>query len=336
MAESIASRNIFDLLQDDAPDAEVSFNIRPVVEKKPQAATKTAAQADKKKAPSTEQRPKTTQRREGNRDGAPRAPRDRAPRDGAPRDRAPRDRAPRDGAPRDRAPRDGAPRERRPRDFTPRDAGDNADSAKPRHHHQSNDPPRGRARDAEYSSGSRRTYDRHSGTGVEDSEKKIKQGWMGDDMKVVSDEKAATEEAHADATEDASAPVVEAVAEPEDTTKTLEEYLKEKLESSTLKDVEKKEVREINVGVDSSLLKSSHALEKKEELFYVGKAPVKSKKQPKNKREKTQIDFEPRFAPLERQRRNNREDRDRDFGRNRRNHGPSLNVNDESAFPSLG
>ncbi|OMJ14125.1 hypothetical protein AYI70_g8078 [Smittium culicis] len=311
MAESIASRNIFDLLQDDAPDAEVSFNIKPVAEKKAKAPAKAAAQPEKSKAPVANQRAKNTQGRSGNRDGAPREYR---PRDGAARENRPRDQSNREFTPRDNN-----------REFTGRS----------RQNNDSRDRTRGRGREGGAPSGNRRTYDRHSATGIEDSEKKSKMGWMGDDSKVIKDQEVAASEAHADAAEAAEAQP-EAIPEPEDNTKTLDQYLKEKLEKAAIADAEQKQIRKANEGVDASLLKSNAVLAKEEELFYSGKSSAsKAKKQSKTQREKTQLEFQARFAPTERQKRNQREDRDRNFGRNRRTHN-NLNVNDESAFPSLG
>ncbi|PVU93764.1 hypothetical protein BB559_003176 [Furculomyces boomerangus] len=294
MADSIASKNIFDLLQDDAPDAEVSFNIvKPAAPKQTKPVAKpTAAPTEKR-----QQAPRSTQSVRGSHRGPPRD-----------------------------SNRDFAPREQSDREFQGR-----SQQGASRSRGQGG---RGRPRGA--GGEGRRAYDRHSATGLHDSEKKTKQGWMGDDQKVLKDGEVAAEQAVKDAEEGASTPAEP--VEPEDTTKTLEEYLKEKMEKVKLVEGERKETRKANEGVDSSVLKATSVLVKEDEQFFVGKGQQKAKKQTRTQREKVAVEFTATFAQPERQRRGPRNEARGGRGGNTRGQRrtETLNVNDESAFPSLG
>ncbi|PVU95555.1 hypothetical protein BB561_001741 [Smittium simulii] len=293
MAESVASRNIFDLLKDDAPDAEVGFNIpKPTTDKPVKAAAKPQARPAFQNERSAGNTGSTNQRRGGSR---PQGQSRNFDRDAAPSGRDFSD---------------------KPKTFGSRSRGQ---SNFPRRR-EDGDAPRGR-----------RQFDRHSGTGIEDSEKKIKQGWEGSDSAVVKDQQEATEQAKVDTlAEDAETPAPE---EPVDNTKTLQEYLAEKM--TKLQVQEQKEVRKANEGVDKSLLKATEVLIKEEESFFVGKSVSKAKKSTKTQREKVHIDFTPKFAPIDRPRRGERSERGGKFG-NRKPRTAAIKVNSEAEFPSLG
>ncbi|KAI8394153.1 uncharacterized protein BYT42DRAFT_553547 [Radiomyces spectabilis] len=184
----------------------------------------------------------------------------------------------------------------------------------------------------------RREFDRHSGTGLVDSEKKEKQGW------------GHAETAEAEAAADSISPkdpaaadeaTAEAAAEPEEVVKTLEEYLAEKANKS-LK-VSLPEARKPNEGADDGKWKDAVAFSKTEEpeLFATKE---KAKKAEKPRKEKQFVEIEQRF-----QERNTRggfrgndrrggERRGRGNGRrgNRQSNGPVVNLQDTAAFPSLG
>ncbi|KAJ2860095.1 hypothetical protein GGH94_005722 [Coemansia aciculifera] len=185
-----------------------------------------------------------------------------------------------------------------------------------------------------------RQFDRHSGTGLVDSEKKEKQGWLGSEKDLVTDGAEATQEAKKDQEGVAAAPVVK--EEPEEVIKTLDDYMKER-ESASVDT--KRTLRKANEArVDQSQLKGQVALDKKDEDFFAPIATQKSRKQ-KERKEKVFVDIEQRFAD-ESSRRGafrggprggaggpqNRGGRGA-FAANRG--GNRVNINDESAFPSL-
>ncbi|PVV01612.1 hypothetical protein BB560_003963 [Smittium megazygosporum] len=303
MAESVASRNIFDLLKDDVPDAEVSFNIS-----KTEPANKAKAPVKQASKPAASGAQKT-ERGSGS---------SRGQRRGAARSAGGEGRAPR-GFVRDSTPgdRDGSDRPRGSSRGRPRPQGDSR-----------------RGRNAGAPSGGRRQFDRHSGTGLVDSEKKTKQGWLGDDEAVVKEGEEAEKQAVNDNAEETSeAPVPE---EPVDNTKTLQEYLKEKMEKLQVASADKN-IRKPNEGTDKSLLKSSKVILKEVEQFFIGKPATKAKKQPKVQREKVRVVLDTKFIPLEESHR--RRDRPERGGRQgaRRGKAPSApRLNSDRDFPSLG
>ncbi|KAJ2691071.1 hypothetical protein IWW39_000279 [Coemansia spiralis] len=187
------------------------------------------------------------------------------------------------------------------------------------------------------SRGRGRQFDRHSATGLVDSEKKEKQGWLGDDKALVQDGAQATEEAKKDGQE-VAAPIVE--EEPEEVIKTLDDYLKER-ESASVDT--KRTLRKANEArVDQSQLKGQVALDKKEEDFFAPIVAQKSRKQ-KERKEKVFVDIEQRFADESRRgafrgapRGAGPQNRGGRGGFNAAGRGAArVNINDERAFPSL-
>ncbi|KAJ1801416.1 hypothetical protein LPJ59_000298 [Coemansia sp. RSA 2399] len=194
------------------------------------------------------------------------------------------------------------------------------DSRPPRH--RGGPAPRGRGRQ----------FDRHSGTGLVDSEKKEKQGWLGDTKALVTDGEKATEEAKQD--QDGAATPVAPTEEPEEVIKTLDDYLKER---NSVKVDSARVLRKANEGgVDKNQLRDGVALERVEEDFFAPRVNPKSRKQ-KERKEKIHVDINQHF--VDQQRRGA-------FRSNRNEGGPRsndrfskrpqrANINDEREFPSL-
>ncbi|PSR72368.1 hypothetical protein PHLCEN_2v11711 [Hermanssonia centrifuga] len=199
---------------------------------------------------------------------------------------------------------------------------------------------RGRGRGGERSDrgdrgrGVRRPFDRHSATGKVDSEKKVHQGWGGDDgnseLKV---EAAAETDAQVESfgavpstegwgpepTSESWAPAADATTaengapaaegekpegrqrrerepEEEDNTLTLEEYLKQQKEKE-LEVVPKLETRKANEG-DDSIWKDAVAVTKKDEeesAYFVGKTKANATKARPKKEEKVFLEIDARF-----------------------------------------
>ncbi|KAI9322520.1 hypothetical protein BX666DRAFT_1895743 [Dichotomocladium elegans] len=187
-----------------------------------------------------------------------------------------------------------------------------------------------------------RQFDRHSGTGIVDSEKKEKQGW--------GHPESAEAEAAKDtiSSKDPAAGEENTAAEPveaEEQVKTLDEYLAEKAAKS-LK-VTLPEARKANEGSETSEWNNAVAFVKEEEPeFFVSKDTKTVKKTEKQRKEKVVIEIEQRFQ--ERTRGGFQGDRrggaQRRGGRGNNNTGrrgpksaaPAVNLQDVSAFPSLG
>ncbi|KAF4622844.1 hypothetical protein D9613_001846 [Agrocybe pediades] len=233
-----------------------------------------------------------------------------------------------------------------------------------------------------------RAYDRHSQTGKTDSDKKLHQGWGGDDgnteLKAESAavvdavaESAANEwdaPASADAWANTAAPEnavdawasnVEAGApdaegkperqrkerepEEEDNTLTLDQYLAKKQESAVIPKLEG--TRKANDGAED-VFKDAVPLTKNEEedAYFVGK--TKSAPKPRAKKEeKVYLEIDARFERPDRGGRGRGRGGDRGGDRGgekrgargrggprggRQNNGaPAVNVDDQTAFPSL-
>ncbi|MBW0496980.1 hypothetical protein O181_036695 [Austropuccinia psidii MF-1] len=236
--------------------------------------------------------------------------------------------------------------------------------------------------------------DRHSASGTHDTDRKIASGWGAEEGKEElqaetdgwGDAKAALTPTQAEgwgeanAAVDSAAPVTNGhptdtqdeerkEQEEEDKTKTFEEYLAEKANSTNTLIGLKQDLRKPNEGVDDGQWKNAVKLvkaEEEEEVFFQGNNNAKEKKAvgqgTKKNKEKTYIEVEPmgyrppRFAS-ERgsgrgrgggRGRGDRENGDRrEFNDNRggrggrgrggaRGHGPKeLNTEDANAFPSL-
>ncbi|KAI9320979.1 hypothetical protein BX666DRAFT_1875521 [Dichotomocladium elegans] len=189
-----------------------------------------------------------------------------------------------------------------------------------------------------------RQFDRHSGTGIVDTEKKVNQSWGHADTAEAEAAKD-TISSKDPASEDAAAA---AVPEPEEDVKTLDEYLAEKANKSL--GVALPEARKANEGSDDSQWKNAVAFVKQEEPdFYTAKESKTTKKaSEKQRKEKVVLEIEQRFQEKPRggfrggnDRRNaDRGDR-RGRGNGRRgpknnNSAPAVNIKDDSAFPSLG
>ncbi|KAJ1647474.1 hypothetical protein J3B02_001990 [Coemansia erecta] len=178
-----------------------------------------------------------------------------------------------------------------------------------------------------------RQFDRHSGTGLVDSEKKEKQGWLGDEKALVEDDAKAAKEAKKDL-EEGGAATAAAEEEPEEAVKTFEDYLKER-ETSALEG--ERSLRKANEGaVDKNQLKGAVPLKREEVDFFAPVIGQKSRKQ-RERKEKAFVDIEQRFEDQPRRgafrggRGGHRGDR-RGNGSGRQNR---VNINDERAFPSL-
>ncbi|CDH58499.1 hypothetical protein RO3G_16296 [Lichtheimia corymbifera JMRC:FSU:9682] len=183
-----------------------------------------------------------------------------------------------------------------------------------------------------------RQFDRHSGTGIADSEKKEKQGW------------GHPETAEAEAAKDSLSPKDPAAeeaaaaeaAEAEEKVKTLEEYLAEKANKS-LK-VSLPEARKANEGSDDKKWENAVAFVKEDEpeYFATNKDASKPKKSAeKPRKEKVVVEIEQRFVEKPRGgfrgERRGGERRGRGNGRRgAKNNGPAVNIQDAAAFPSLG
>lgn len=210
--------------------------------------------------------------------------------------------------------------------------------------------------------GGRRPFDRHSQTGKTDSEKKVHQGWGGDEGKTeLNAEEAAASDAAAEAVPESAVEGAEPAAtegqpearprrerepEEEDNTLTLDQYLAQQKEKDAI--LPKLEgSRQANDGADD-VWKDAVALSKNEdeESYFIGKGKSAPKARTK-KEEKVYIEIDGRFDRPERggRGRGRGGDRGRGAGRGRgaprgaprgqQNGGSNLNVDDETAFPSL-
>ncbi|PIL32006.1 hypothetical protein GSI_06710 [Ganoderma sinense ZZ0214-1] len=231
---------------------------------------------------------------------------------------------------------------------------------------------RGRGRGDRGRGGRGRQFDRHSATGKTDSDKKVHQGWGGDEgnselkAEAGGATDAAAETTEWDAPNDASgwdaAPVEGAATttegapagekaearkprepEEEDNTLTLDEYRKKQ---GGLDIVPKLEGRK----VDDSAFKGAVVVTKKDEdeaAYFVGKSKPAVPKAKAKKEEKVFIEIDARFERPARGGRGRGGDRGGERGargrargapRGRGANGPTattLNVDDEKAFPSL-
>ncbi|KAI8968567.1 hypothetical protein BDF20DRAFT_897070 [Mycotypha africana] len=190
-----------------------------------------------------------------------------------------------------------------------------------------------------------RQFDRHSGTGIVDSEKKIKRGWGKPETAEAEAANDKLNPADPDAPE-ADAPV----SEPEEQVKTLEEYLAEKANKSL--NVSLPEARKANDDADDAF-KGAVAFKREEEEEYFANKNAKSSKKnaDKPRKEKVFVDIEQRFEDKSNDFRGRRgNDRRGGRGNGRRggnNNGrrggnnrqqsktPAVNLEDASAFPSL-
>ncbi|KAG2183671.1 hypothetical protein INT43_006679 [Umbelopsis isabellina] len=194
----------------------------------------------------------------------------------------------------------------------------------------------------------RRQFDRHSATGLVDSEKKVEQGWGHAES---AEAEAATDSVKSS---DPAAPEAEAAVEeePEEETKTLEEYLASKKAAGP---AALPEARKPNEGADDAKWKDAVALEKPEEEDFFGGKGQALKQKNKTKKEKVHVEIEQRFVEEnkrggfrggERGERGGRGgNRGAQRGGQRGGRGgqrrggrqsAAVNLNDASAFPTLG
>ena len=204
-------------------------------------------------------------------------------------------------------------------------------------------------------------FDRHSQTGKTDTDKKVHQGWGGDDGNAeLKDEAAADTDAAKEATAgdswdtpatdgaaaaggDDKPPRKERTPEPEDNTLTLEQYLAQEKEKLDVPELETRQV--------SADWKDVKPLEKEEEeTYFVGKTKTSA---PKARQAKERESVEVNFAPPPREGggrgrggrggrggfNSDRPPRARGSGRGRggrqQNGSSQVNVDDTSAFPAL-
>jgi len=170
----------------------------------------------------------------------------------------------------------------------------------------------------------RREFDRHSGTGKVDSEKKINQGWADKAVDIDEPEKPAENE---EAAAEAEAPA----AEPEPEFKSLDDYKAERAAKlAQLSAVT--EVRHANEGADESQWKNAVVFAKQEDIFYGGKeTTLKAKNKPK--KAKAYLEIEQTFNE-DKSRRGGKGQSQRKGGR-RGDGSRAVDVSDEHAFPDL-
>ncbi|KAK4511262.1 uncharacterized protein ATC70_012477 [Mucor velutinosus] len=183
-----------------------------------------------------------------------------------------------------------------------------------------------------------RQFDRHSGTGIVDTEKKVNKGWGKAGASEAEAAKDTLNPADPDAPEaEAAAPV-----EEEEQVKTLDEYLAEKANKS-LK-VSLPEARKAN-DADDSAFKGTVAFAKEEfEEFYVSKETKTKKTTEKVRKEKVFVEIEQRFQEKARPEFRKNDRRGGRGGNNNKNNrrstknaaAPAVNLQDASAFPTLG
>ncbi|KAJ1656243.1 hypothetical protein IWQ61_004152 [Dispira simplex] len=185
--------------------------------------------------------------------------------------------------------------------------------------------------------------DRHSRTGMYDSTKKINQGWgkpvegsapLNPNEPAAQKDIATREEAKEGEGEE------QVAEEPAEVIKTLDDYKKEKVQTAALA---AKPARKANEGATDPKLQGGEVLENTEEEFFSAKNASASKaaRKAKARKSKVLVDIEQRFNATRRG--GHREDRP-SRGRGGRGGATSsrstasgaVNVQDERAFPSLG
>ncbi|OLL25485.1 hypothetical protein NEOLI_003239 [Neolecta irregularis DAH-3] len=214
--------------------------------------------------------------------------------------------------------------------FRDREAGSSANRDKP-----VDERSRGRGRGRGSRGGRGRDFDRRSGSGHIDTDKSVRQGWgdestaQQDGENIASDDKK-TE--RAEGASDSAAPAVE-----EDRSKTLDEYLAERAEkaaviSRTL------EARRANEGTDESKWKDAVELTRDDsetkESYFAARQKT-SAGRARQRKEKVVVDIDP---SLPRRGRGNARGGQRGSGRssNKPHDSNTVNLQDQSAFPSLG
>lgn len=183
-----------------------------------------------------------------------------------------------------------------------------------------------------------RQFDRHSGTGIYDNEKKINKGWGEAGTAEFQGAHDVLNPNDPDAAETRNS----RAEEPEENTKTLEEYLAEKKDAQSFR---LNEARKANEGADDGQWKNAVVLEKEDDVFFIGKES-EAKLRTKNKKEKVFLEID---QPAHRSNDDRRGGRGGRGGRGRggNNNGrggnksnsrgqSSVNLSDAKAFPTLG
>ncbi|KNC99453.1 hypothetical protein, variant [Spizellomyces punctatus DAOM BR117] len=195
-----------------------------------------------------------------------------------------------------------------------------------------------------------REFDRHSGTGRVDGVKKevAGRGSWGNPLTAEEEAKKEVQEETAEATpEKTDGEAVESRAaeneenkEPEEVLKTLDQYLAEKNKRAA-----ELNVRKANEGADDAQWKDAVVLKKEEDeqLFAELAKPGKKKGGAKEKAQKAFVNIDQRFADEQRGFNNRGRGRgefrgrgDRNGDRRRGKNAGVVNVEDQTAFPSLG
>lgn len=186
-----------------------------------------------------------------------------------------------------------------------------------------------------------RQFDRHSAMDHQDSSKAVEQGWGGTDPEVeLRQEQGAAQDARKEQVEERGEnAAAQRTEEPEDRTLTLEEYLKAKEEKRAAVGAAAAPGR--TVAEDESY--GQKLVRTGGEDYFAGmhpKAHTSAQQRPK-KEGKITLEFEPRYdAPSAPRggRGGGRGGRGGPGGRggSASSTGPVVNLNDESAFPSLG
>ncbi|KAF9898458.1 hypothetical protein BX616_004000, partial [Lobosporangium transversale] len=208
-------------------------------------------------------------------------------------------------------------------------------------------PPRGSRAPRGGRGGRHGGYDRHSGTGIVDSENKENNRLGDPTSSYLEAEQDAATVGTDEATTDAPEP-----AEPETTIKTLDDFLQEKAAKAAK--IALPEARAANAGADESKWKDAKVLEIQEAEDFIKMGKESATKSRKGKKEGkvliTDIDFkftEPAREPAPRSafrggRGGDRAPRGARGGNSSRprggagSRGASVNVDDQEVFPSLG
>ncbi|KAI8997073.1 hypothetical protein BDB01DRAFT_714016 [Pilobolus umbonatus] len=178
-----------------------------------------------------------------------------------------------------------------------------------------------------------RKFDRHSGTGIHDNEKKIKQGWGEAGTAEYQGAHDALDPNDPDAAETRGK-----FGEPEveDNTKTLDEYLQER---KNLHHASLPEARKPNEGIDDKQWTNTVVLKKEDDLYFVGNKETEAKLRNKAKKEKVYLEID---QPAHRADTGRGRGRGGRGGRGGRHNGrsredqSSVNLSDSKAFPTLG
>ncbi|KAG0745425.1 hypothetical protein G6F60_002943 [Rhizopus arrhizus] len=179
-----------------------------------------------------------------------------------------------------------------------------------------------------------RQFDRHSGTGIVDSEKKVNQGWGKPGKSEAEGAKDTLKPADPDAPEQ-EAPATP--AETEEAVKTLDEYLAEKANKAL--NIALPEARKANDADESAFAGAVVHTKQELEDFYVSAKETKAAaKKEKARKEKVVVEIEQRFQEKPRNdfRKNDRRGNRNNNRKAAKSNLAAVNLQDAAAFPSLG